>query len=370
MDVSSGAAVAALLFDIPYSLDQRHLRQESRGSEPLIVLDLCCAPGLKLCMLADMLEKCPPSNCTYKRDMLHLAVGVDISPSRLNICQNILHKYFVDHQTSGRKVKTLISSESEPPSKSYTQSPVLIQLYSSDGTTFGMRKKDETESLESLHKDGFVWDSVCSMEEELQCFRKAGEKRKRKNKSARSRERLRLKDVVTNSRAESQLFSRVLVDAECSTDGAVWHLQHKMKKQQKIDFEDSEYNCMPVQSSSTKMIQNKALTDETELTKLIDLQKRLIESGFRLLKPSGIMVYSTCSLSHRQNEQVVSHLLSQNKGSATIFPIKCLSIDDQQLVQEGSIPGTVRFLPNLETGPSSSSQFGGGFFLARIKKLA
>ena len=50
MDVTSGAAVAALLFDL-YDLDKSvasddgKVQHEENSKTPLRVLDLCCAPG-------------------------------------------------------------------------------------------------------------------------------------------------------------------------------------------------------------------------------------------------------------------------------------------------------------------------------------
>ncbi|MFH1788326.1 MAG: RsmB/NOP family class I SAM-dependent RNA methyltransferase [Candidatus Altiarchaeota archaeon] len=39
------------------------------------------------------------------------------------------------------------------------------------------------------------------------------------------------------------------------------------------------------------------------------LQKKLIVSGFRSLKPGGVLVYSTCTTSLGENEEVVEHVL-------------------------------------------------------------
>ncbi len=50
------------------------------------------------------------------------------------------------------------------------------------------------------------------------------------------------------------------------------------------------------------------------------LQKRLILSAYNCLKPGGRMVYSTCTLSKEENEDVVSHLLE--KTNAEIKEIK------------------------------------------------
>merc|ERR1740139_1894196 len=59
---------------------------------------------------------------------------------------------------------------------------------------------------------------------------------------------------------------------------------------------------------------------------LIALQRRLIASGFRLLKEGGIMVYSTCSLDKEQNEDVLSWLVEdvENKHEgfeAFVIPV-------------------------------------------------
>jgi len=96
LDVTSGAAVAALLFDIFDRDVQNEMRQQQQqqrvvgrvGDAPIRVLDLCCAPGLKLCMMADL---SPPSS---------IVVGVDISSQRLSLCKNIVKKYHIDSITS------------------------------------------------------------------------------------------------------------------------------------------------------------------------------------------------------------------------------------------------------------------------------
>jgi len=63
MDCSSGAAIAALSLPSPPS------------STPIRVLDLCCCPGAKLCMVVDAL---------LGHEAVHV-VGVDVSETRLNV---------------------------------------------------------------------------------------------------------------------------------------------------------------------------------------------------------------------------------------------------------------------------------------------
>ena len=72
-------------------------------------------------------------------------------------------------------------------------------------------------------------------------------------------------DAVGSDAFSLPSFDRVLVDAECSTDGAIRHIEKRL-------------------SSSRSPAWN-----DTNMHKLVDhhLQKRVIESGFRLLKREG-----------------------------------------------------------------------------------
>jgi len=166
----------------------------------------------------------------------------------------------------------------------------------------------------------------------------------------------------TNADNSSQqlLFDRVLVDAECSTDGSVVHVQKRLDKQQ--------------QSTGTTQW---GADDPI----LIELQKKLAATGFRLLRPGGLMVYSTCSLSEGQNEGVVRWLLKEFPNAQLIpveFPcgsgISHSEVKQNDLIRAGTIEGTVCFLPNVVSKndvpivPDSERLYGGGFFLAKVMK--
>jgi 16S rRNA C967 or C1407 C5-methylase (RsmB/RsmF family) len=373
-DVSSGAAVAALLSD-QYDTPQADLTVTtanaqtellSSNEESFRVLDLCCSPGLKLCAIADWLLTSNSDTSSMAKPSA--VVGVDISETRTALCKRILTKYHVDPDTCK-------GGDNESPKLDADDSSVRIRLYCNDGTTFGLDNK--TLNL--------IFDSAAAAEE----YRVLG-KRKRMNKSARARERQRLKqlsgiDEVRVAPEESpsaspgvtvELFDRVLVDAECSTDGSLKHIQQTIMKKEKQRQEDND-------QSSPQLIPQ--LTDDQQLADLVRLQQRLAESGFRLLKPGGYMVYSTCSLSEDQNEGVVSWLLKQH-AEARIVPVRFASDQPEhsRLIKQGTIQGTVRFVPNTESyeqpSPASSREdsllsrsfptglFGGGFFLAKIQK--
>ncbi len=312
MDVSSGAAVAALL-------SGHEIKHNVR------VLDLCCSPGLKLCMIADLLS------CSST------VVGVDISKERLAVCKRVVKKYHVDRETSGHT----------PACDDTSNRGARIRLYCADGTNFGSEPDSE-----------LMFDSVVAMEDQ-----QVAGKRKRMNKSARAREQKRLKHLSSlDKKASSQdcaesfvmePFDYVLVDAECSTDGSLKHVQQRAVKTGVTDA----------------VAQNLTLTDPEQLESLVKLQKTLISSGFNLLKPGGVLLYSTCSLSTHQNENVVKWLL-EKETNAFIIPVEFSSSKENPVVS-GSVEGTVRFLPGVARArPSDDSSFlfGGGFFAAKIGK--
>lgn len=325
-------------------------------------------------------------------------VGVDISSQRISLCKNIVKKYHIDENTSASK-STALASKSlsaklettnatvHSKSENNIHSGTTIRLYCTNGTTFGMDKSTSTI------QNGLVFDSNAAMEE----VQSRG-KRKRMNKSARAREKRRLlelqrKEEVANNAPAGDAeniegdashsetiklekketihnngekndgdsgttfsvspFDRVLVDAECSTDGAIRHIEKR-------------------QSSLTS---RSAAWDDTNMDELVDLQKRLIDSGFRLLKRGGIMIYSTCSLSSKQNEEVVLWLLDKCKDAFVIhvsFSTHNKSSQNLAFIVEGSIPGTVRFNPKIHEAKDGNAEVdllpGSGFFLAKIGK--
>jgi 16S rRNA C967 or C1407 C5-methylase (RsmB/RsmF family) len=341
-DVSSGAAVAALLTDqhdahTP-TIETAGAHSKTHGGQPLQlrVLDLCCSPGLKLCAMSDFLNH---------QGTPTMVIGVDVSESRMAVCKKVVHKYQLMHEGITRSSTLATPSDDS-----------RIRLYLADGTTFGM----ENRSL------NLVFDSVAASEENV-----LG-KRKRMNKSARARQRKRLDALISLEQPKHcdsllsssntpiiSLFDRVLVDAECTTDGSLRHIQKLLEKGQSKE---------PTQDDIPR------LTEPEQLVEVVELQKRLIASGFRLLREGGCMVYSTCSLSEDQNEDVVRWLLSKYP-TARIVPLKFVeSLGRHGRIRQGNLAGTIRFLPQTTScvanklKPTSGDLFGGGFFLAKISK--
>ena len=54
--------------------------------------------------------------------------------------------------------------------------------------------------------------------------------------------------------------------------------------------------------------------DESELARVNEVQRRSWRRQLRLLKPGGRLVYATCSLLARENQQVVEEFMAANPG--------------------------------------------------------
>ncbi len=88
--------------------------------------------------------------------------------------------------------------------------------------------------------------------------------------------------VITSYQAQEfpghQRFDFILADVPCSTEGKF-------------------------------RLTNKAQPIKWRYEKLINTQKRIIKRAYELLKPGGTMLYSTCTYSPQENEEVVDSLL-------------------------------------------------------------
>ena len=364
MDASSAAAVYAL--ELAPGLD---------------VLDLCCAPGTKLCLIADLLGR---------RGSL---TGVDLSRHRLATCAQVLKKYgaafarapkppaaaavarttapFGTGASAGgggdvvaygsgsagegntAAAAVVATAAAAPAAPAATAASVAAEarlpltsewrcrLIEADGAALALDGRGGVEALDQMH---IVLDSQRLAELEPK-FRT----RRRKNKSWRAREkraakRARLEAEAAPPRPPLPLeqYDRVLVDAECTHDGSLKHVA-------KLLLEDGDGAALVAR-----------MLDPKRLRELPALQRRLLRAGFRLLRPGGLLVYSTCSFARAQNETVVADLLESEPSAveervpspvaATPYPAR------------GGEPHGLRFDP-LRSGTS-------GLFIARIRKTA
>jgi len=93
------------------------------------------------------------------------------------------------------------------------------------------------------------------------------------------------------------------------------------------------------------------------VNQMAELQKELIESAFKILKPGGLLIYSTCTLSPEENHQVC-HQLQQRYPQAVAFE----TLNDLfEGADKATTPdGFLHVLPHIFDSE--------GFFIARIRK--
>ncbi|KAJ4975355.1 hypothetical protein NE237_000461 [Protea cynaroides] len=302
MDAASGAAVLAL--------------NVSAGDH---VLDLCAAPGAKLCMLLDLLGSSGS------------VTGVDVARHRLAACRTMIRKYNLGD---------------------------YCRLFVADGTTFSFLPLSTQWDAESCapkteeKKDVFKeWTSRRLWKE-----RKLASKSRNYNTSelvlgAQEPEMLfygrctgvvglTKNEVLKTSSGNEALHSgydKVLVDAECTHDGSIRHIQ----KFENWGWKTLERRVLDAQRTDT----------------LTHLQLQLLTNGFRLLKAGGSLVYSTCSLTTAQNEDVVEKFLSQN----ALAELQEIDAAKNWPCRSGRIPNTLRFDP--------STSHTSGLFVAKFTKI-
>ncbi len=98
------------------------------------------------------------------------------------------------------------------------------------------------------------------------------------------------------------LYDKVLVDAECTHDGSHKHVG-KFGREWSSD------------SLARRVL------DPARLPGLFLLQSKLLENGFRMLAPGGLLVYSTCSFARAQNEDVAARFLALHHQDACCVPV-------------------------------------------------
>lgn len=123
-------------------------------------------------------------------------------------------------------------------------------------------------------------------------------------------------------------FDKILLDAPCSAEGTY-------RKDKSIN----------------KFCQNPKIPKT-----MYNIQIQLIQSAFEALKINGQMVYSTCTMTKEENEDVINFLIDKYKNNVEI-----MDISNYNFKYESIIPNTARIWPHLNDSE--------GFFVAKLKKL-
>jgi 16S rRNA (cytosine967-C5)-methyltransferase len=135
-------------------------------------------------------------------------------------------------------------------------------------------------------------------------------------------------------RAEGAVFDRVLVDPPCSGLGV---LQARP---------DLRWRVTP-----------------ESIVEMEPLQRRILEAGAEALRPGGVLVYSTCTISPTENERLITAFLDSNPdfalddlvGETPAFALSSSSAD-----RSTAAAGCLLTLPHRDHTA--------GFFIARLRR--
>ena len=96
--------------------------------------------------------------------------------------------------------------------------------------------------------------------------------------------------------------------------------------------------------------------NEEEISNIVSLQKKIMENAWKYVKKGGTLIYSTCTISRDENEEMVKWL-TQNT------PLKLESLDaylPTTLLSDTTKEGYLQLLPGIHECD--------GFFIARLKR--
>lgn len=220
------------------------------------ILDMCCAPCGKFNVISEMMDK---NGCL---------VGVDNSNKRLNIAGNILRKYNTCNSSKPNWSCFLIKADG----LSFNPKNQLNEIIWSTVYDKELTKNCKTYSSTYNKKRKRFISDIDLLQDSLSVGVKTLSRATKRHLSKFIEQKTSNESILDNI----EYFDRVLVDVECTTDGSQYHSSKYLNK-----------------------------TTEIDKNKLETLQRKILMNSFKLLKPNGILVYSTCSYLRRQNEDII-----------------------------------------------------------------
>jgi 16S rRNA (cytosine967-C5)-methyltransferase len=171
---------------------------------------------------------------------------------------------------------------------------------------------------------------------------RAGQMRETVRRLGASSVRVEVADAA-RPRAGEDMFDRVLVDPPCSGLGT---LQARADLRWRWSVGD--------RAAGTEAGIDRRSAPE-RIAELVALQKEILTAGARSLRPGGTLVYSTCTISAAENEQLLEQFLSDNSDFV---------LDDlASKWPSHPHPRAQRFLLTLPDRDNTA-----GFFIARIRR--
>ncbi len=131
-------------------------------------------------------------------------------------------------------------------------------------------------------------------------------------------------DILKFPNYYNNIFDKIILDAPCSGSG-MFRKENKMEDDWTLE----------------------------KVNKLSLLQKQIILKAYSLLKPGGTMIYSTCSFSYEEDEEVIEYLL--NNSNAILN-----NLEESKYFYRSSLKETIHLFPHLFNGE--------GHYIASISK--
>lgn len=134
-----------------------------------------------------------------------------------------------------------------------------------------------------------------------------------------------------------EYFHKILIDAPCSGEG-MFHKEPQMAR----------------------------YWEEKPPAYYAQIQKRLILQGADMLRPGGMLLYSTCTFSKKENEEVIAYLLKERPDMETVEPepyegfSKGFPLEGEAEEMNGRLQKCIRLFPHKISGE--------GHFAALIRK--
>lgn len=137
------------------------------------------------------------------------------------------------------------------------------------------------------------------------------------------------RDALESTDDQREQYHRVLVDAPCSGTGII-RRKPDIKWQRK----------------------------QEDFSSLVEVQKKILYNAGRAVAPGGVLVYSTCSMDGRENEQIIRSFLNDGTGfePADLSGLLPASLAERQETGDGML----KLYPHTDGTD--------GFFIARLKK--
>lgn len=295
------------------------------------ILDLCCAPGMKLIAIADLLHHAANASSSSSA----FVAGVDASLDRALVCRSLLSQH-VSRQRIVQDALVGPGNSNEAGSAERFGSG-HCRLYLADGTTFGFAadgrdpvappppppyqappelRCEASDPAKLARQERYqlkrVRAALLSGGEKQQQQKRRRERGDDEDDDGENRDAAKAAAAVPTvclwetegcpAARAGLLFDRVLVDAECTHDGSVAHAD----KFRLANF-GSKNPSAPHENTGAAVV----LATAESLAELTALQLRLLQRGFlNARRAGGVVVYSTCSMSPLQNEGVVRAFLA------------------------------------------------------------